>query len=144
MASKFTISEVYQDESNRIQADNSNPIKDDTLMLVSENDNGTYKTKALDYGTLQSSLCASLGIENIINNTTINNYGDTIGISGDYPCFFEMYSSYHFNSVGEACDFSQTDVDQDSGETKGLYGKAWSGDNLWTSVGQDDTLANRV
>lgn len=116
MADKFTISEVYKNESNRVQADESNPIKDDTLMLVSENNDGTYKTKALDYGTLQSSLCASLDIQNIINNsTTVNNYGDTLGISGDYPCFFEMYSSYHFNSLGTA---------------DGLYGKIWSGEKL--------------
>lgn len=68
MAEKFTISEVYADESTRIQASNSNPMKDDTLILVSENDGGDYKTKALDYGTLYSSLCTSMNLDGIVND----------------------------------------------------------------------------
>lgn len=106
---KFTLSEVYQDEKNRVVADINNPIKEDTLMFVSESDNGSYQTKIMDYKTLYSSLCSSMEIQNIYE--TINNYNsDKIGISGDYPCFFEMYSSFHFNSKADTEGYSQSDI----------------------------------
>lgn len=85
-----------------------------------------------------------MDIENITNNTTVNNYGDTLGISGDYPCFFEMYSSYHYNSGGTNDPYSQDDINNDYGTTKGLYGKTWSGDSLMNSVNSDGTLYNKV